>query len=370
MTSVPLAAPGRLLRDEAIAIDAAVSRVVRSGTWILGREVDGFERSFAAFTGATTTVGCANGTDALILALVAIEPSVGAEVLVPSDDSGFAALAATVAGLRPVVYDIDPRTGAPSVDTLGAVCSAATEVLIVTHLHGDLIDLGAIDEWRRSRGLAMIEDCSQAHGLQGPTGHVGTLADLGTFSFYPTKNLGAVGDGGAVVVGAGSSASSLARRLRALRQYGWVERNRVDLPGGRNSRLDEVQAAILRARLPFLDERNRRRLVLLDHWREALAGSDVVDHVGGPGPTVAHHIVVRFSTSEAREEAARHLDRHGVTTAVHYPWLVHEMSGLRVGGPIPEHAVARRDRVLSLPAEPLLDDTEIGRVADALAGLA
>lgn len=369
MPRVPLAAPGRFLPGEAAAIDGAIAAVVGSGTWILGEQVAGFERDLAAFTGAADAVGCANGTDALALALAALEPAPGSEVLVPANDGGFAALAATMAGLRPVAYDVDPHTAAPTVATLELACTSATEAVIVTHLHGELVELGPIDRWRRRRGLGLVEDCAQAHGLHGPTGHVGTTADLGTFSFYPTKNLGAIGDGGAVVVGAGPHAPHLATRLRSLRQYGWAERNRISLTSGRNSRLDELQAAILRARLPFLSERNRRRRVLLDSFREALTASESVERVGGSGPSVSHHIVVTFRTRAARDAAVDHLDGDDISTAVHYPWLVHEMPGLDVCGRPPHNASARRDRILSVPAEPLLRATEIARITDSLARL-
>jgi len=368
MPRSPLVAPGRFLPDEAAAVDAAIARVVSSGSWILGEEVAGFESEFAEYTGATDTIACANGTDALVLALVALAPSRGAEVLVPANDGGYAALAVTAAGLRPIVYDIDARSGAPTVDTLDAARTQSTEAAIITHLHGDLVDLDPIDRWRRRHGLALVEDCAQAHGLRNGTTHAGTIGDLGTFSFYPTKNLGAIGDGGALIVGDGIERELLSQRLRALRQYGWVERNRIELTGGRNSRLDELQAAVLRARLPFLDDRNQRRRDLVERWREATADVASVERISTDGPTVAHQIVATFTTAESRDRAIERLSAEGVTTAVHYPWLVQEMPGIDATESSPV-AADRRSRILSLPAEPLLDGDEIDHVAACLARL-
>jgi len=361
---VPIAAPNRFLPGEHEAVMAAVERVVASPQWVLGEEVEAFEREFAAFIGAQHVVGVGNGTDALVLAMLALDLPAFADVIVVADDGGFGALAASLLGLRPVVADVDSGCGVATVNTLSAACTSATAAVIVTHLHGNLVPLAEIDAWRRQRGLILIEDCAQAHGLRSESGHVGSTGDLATFSFYPTKNLGAIGDAGAVAVPHGPESTDIDERLRRLREYGWGARYRVDFPGGRNSRMDEIQAAVLRARLPFVDERTSRRLMLRDSWQQAIAGVAYVS--GVDSQSVAHHLVINAPTVDSRQRLAEVLGLAGVAVAVHYPWLVHEMPGVgAVAGATPT-AAARRDRMLSVPAEPMLNESEIACVAAAL----
>jgi dTDP-4-amino-4,6-dideoxygalactose transaminase len=244
----------------------------------------------------------------------------------------------------------------PTPVTLAAAGLDGVEALVVTHLHGDAVPLEAVDRWRRERGLALVEDCAQAHGLRVGGRHVGTVGDAATYSFYPTKNLGAVGDGGAVAFADGGRAEA----ARRLRQYGWGERFRVDHPGGRNSRLDTLQAAVLSARLPFLDARNERRRAIANRLRDALGAGRI--H-GDPESTVAHHAVL---VTDARDAVREGLAAAGVGTAVHYPYLVQEMPGLAVRpAPTPE-AAAVRERVLSLPCFPEQTDEEVDRVVAAL----
>ncbi|WP_374457052.1 DegT/DnrJ/EryC1/StrS family aminotransferase [Nocardioides sp.] len=355
---IPSAAPTRLSGDEAAAVRAAVDRVITDGPWILGPEVESFEADFAAYTGLAHTVGVGNGTDALVVAMTALGLAPGAGVLVAADEGGYAATAARLAGLVPVVMDLAPSSTVVDASTAAAAHRPGVEAIVVTHLHGDAVPLAELDAWRRAQGLALVEDCAQAHGLRVGDRHVGSTGDAATFSFYPTKNLGAVGDGGLV----GFSDPAVAERARALRQYGWVdERFRPDLAGGRNTRLDPLQAAVLSARLPHLDERNRRRRELANRWREALAGSAVL--WGDPATTVAHHAVV---VTDDRDGLADHLAAHDIDTAVHYPHLVGEMPGLRAeGGPAPVAASVAR-RILSLPCFPELSEAEADQVGTAL----
>ena len=356
---VPTAAPTRCDGEEASAVREAVDRVLRDGPWILGPEVEAFEEEFARYTGLRHAVGVGNGTDALVVAFTALGLTPGAGVLVSADEGGYAATAARLAGLVPVVMDLD--AGSLTVTASTAELAAArpgVEALVVTHLHGDAVHLEELDAWRRRRGLALVEDCSQAHGLRTGDRHVGARGDAATFSFYPTKNLGAVGDGGLVTFADGD----VARRARALRQYGWVaERFRVDLPHGRNTRLDPLQAAVLAARLPHLDARNARRRAVSSRWRTALAGR--AELWGDPRTTVAHHAVV---VSPARDDLARHLAGRGIDTAVHYPHLVGDMPGLRAEGPATPVAADVARRILSLPCFPELTDEEVHHVESAL----
>jgi dTDP-4-amino-4,6-dideoxygalactose transaminase len=291
-----------------------------------------------------------------VLALTGLDVPAGAEVLVPGHDGGYAATAVRLAGLVPVVADVDAATAAPDVATLDSAASRAPDAcaVIVTHLHGDPADLTSIDPWRRQRGLLLIEDCAQAHGAEHGGRKVGTIGDAGAFSFYPTKNLGAIGDAGAVVFRDPDAAA----RARSLAQYGWGERYRIERARGRNSRLDPLQAAVLRARLPFLDSRNSRRAEVLAGYIRAAPG---LDFLGGTG--VAHHAVVR---TDDRNRLAAHLTRAGIGHDIHYPFAVADMPGAGVtGGPTPE---ARRlaGQVLSLPCTPELRDDERDAVIGAL----
>jgi dTDP-4-amino-4,6-dideoxygalactose transaminase len=346
--TVPFAAPARLAPGEAAAVRAAVDAVLSGDVWVGGDPVGRFETGFASYLGAgdREVVGVGNGTDALALAFGALGLRPGDGVLVRDDEGGYAATAAAQLGLRVRVMDV----GAVPVDATGLAA------VVVTHLHGDAVELAGLDAWRRAHGLLLVEDCAQAHGLRVGGTHVGLAGDAATFSFYPTKNLGAVGDAGAVLL-----PPEPAGRVRSLREYGWGERYRVDHPGGRNSRLDTLQAAVLSARLPFLDDRNARRRAIADRYREHL------DLLGDPATTVAHHAVALLPDRAARDSLRDRLGGLGIMTAVHYPWLVSEMPGLDVeGGPSPV-AASRRDRMLSLPCFPEMTETEVDAVCGAIA---
>jgi dTDP-3-amino-2,3,6-trideoxy-4-keto-D-glucose/dTDP-3-amino-3,4,6-trideoxy-alpha-D-glucose/dTDP-2,6-dideoxy-D-kanosamine transaminase len=360
--TVPAAAPTRLAAPEAVAVSEAMERVVRDGPWILGPEVSRFEADWGAYADLRHAVGVGNGTDALAVAFAALGLAPGAGVLLAANEGGYAATAARMVGLVPVAMDVDPATMAPTVATAQAAHEAGVEALVVTHLHGDAVDVEPLDAWRRTHGLALVEDCAQAHGLRVRGGeHVGARADAATYSFYPTKNLGAVGDAGLV----GFTDDAVAARARSLRQYGWGERFRADLAGGRNTRLDPLQAAVLSARLPFLDDRNLRRRAIAATYAEALGSAARLhgDRVAG----VAHHAVV---VSERRDELAAHLGAAGIGTAVHYPHLVGEMPGLAARGATAHVAGRLREEILSLPCFPELTDPEVASVFASLSAWA
>lgn len=347
--TVPSATPTRLSAEERAAVDAAVRRVLADGPWIGGQEVDAFEVEFGAAVGVTDVVGCANGTDALVLALTALDLPPGSRILVPGHDGGYGATAARLAGHLPVPVDVDPATGDPSLATVQAAGDGLA--LIVAHLHGDLVDLSAIDDWRRSRGMALIEDCAQAAGASG----AGAVGDAAAFSFYPTKNLAAAGDAGAVAF----RDPAAALRARRLAQYGWGERYRIEVPGGRNSRLDPLQAAVLRARLPFLDDRNARRRAVRARYADAAADLAFLGSEHG----VAHHAVVR---DPRRDQLATHLQQGGVSTAIHYPFAVADMPGLALDADATPGARRLASEVLSVPCTPELTDDEVDTVVAGL----
>lgn len=332
--------------------------MLAGSVWVGGEPVAGFERAFGAYLGLDSgreVVGVGNGTDALALAFAALGLRPGSKILVSNDEGGYAATAAAQLGLGIRVMDLDPDLGVPTARTAAAADDPSLAAVVITHLHGDAVPLDDLDAWRRDRGLLLIEDCAQAHGLRSGGAHVGLVGEAATFSFYPTKNLGAAGDAGAVVVD-----PETAERTRALREYGWGERYRVEVVGGRNSRLDSLQAAILTARLPFLDQRNSRRREIANRYRSLLRLH------GDPATTVAHHAVATLPDHSARESLREVLGQRGIMSAIHYPFLVSEMPGLQVsGGPTPVAAI-RRDRILSLPCFPEMSEVEIETVEAAL----
>jgi dTDP-4-amino-4,6-dideoxygalactose transaminase len=369
MITVPLATPTRMSADEKSCVERAVTRVLESSRWILGEEVAGFEKEFARYVDAVEAVGVGNGTDALTLAFLALEIPAGSDILVCETDGGYSAVAARAAGLNPVPMDVDTETLSPSVETAMRVMTEGTRAIVVTHLHGNALDLTAFDAWRKQAKLFLIEDCSQAHGLRVNGKHVGTTGDVATFSFYPTKNLGAVGDAGAIVF-SDSSPFGAAARARELREYGWRERYRPALPGGRNTRMDEIQAAVLRERLPFLDARNAARRLVWQRYGETLTASGRATLLGTGGASVAHHAVVMTRSYADREALAEHLTGSGIETGIHYPWLVSEMfSDQRPSitrGSEQTASSLKRDRMLSIPCSPELAEVEIARVDQGL----
>lgn len=359
---VPLADPLRLDPAEAEAVRAAVADVLESGPLILGPHVERFERSFADYLAgdgsAPEVVGVGNGSDALAIVLAALSLPAGAQVLVAVNDGGFAAGAARSAGLVPVAVEADEVTQLVDLDLLQEAWTPEVRAIVVTHLHGQPVDLTTIRAWCRERELLLVEDASQAHGATVADGRVGTLGDAAAFSFYPTKNLGALGDAGAAVF----AEDALAQRARGLRQYGWGERFRVELSGGRNSRLDALQAAVLSARLPYLDANNERRRAIVGRYRAALAGSGAVVLGDSPG-AVAHHAVV---VHPDRDRLVGVLGARGITTTVHYPWLVTEMAGLGMAAALTPRAARGRSAKVSLPCFATLTAPEVDRVVGAL----
>jgi dTDP-4-amino-4,6-dideoxygalactose transaminase len=354
---VPAAAPERLSRDESEAVRAAIAQVVSDGPWIGGPVLERFESEYARASGSAHVVGVANGTDALMLAMLALDLPAGSDVLVAANEGGYAAAAARAIGLRPVVTDVGESMsiGVPEAE---AALTPETAAIVVTHLHGEAAPLSDLDGWRRRHGLALIEDCAQAHGARSGGRPVGTTGDAAAYSFYPTKNLGAIGDAGAVA----TDDPARAERVRRLRQYGWDDRRRITIPGGRNSRMDPLQAAVLAARLPWLESRNERRRLIANRYRQAVAGSAIRIH-GDERETVAHHAV---ALTERRDDLAAFLGERGIAVAVHYPYLLGDMPGLLLEPRAVPVAERFRDTMLSLPCFPELNDDEVDRVVSAL----
>lgn len=347
------------LADE---IAEAVQRVLESGWYILGPEVEAFETEFAEYHGVAHCVAVANGTDAIELALRAggIEP--GDEVITVAHTAVATVCAVERAGATPVLVDIDPQTYTMDPTAAAAAITPRTKALLPVHLYGHPADVGALKELADRHGLLLVEDCAQAHGAQVGDRPVGTIGKLGAFSFYPTKNLGAYGDGGAVITHDGQ----LAERLRRLRNYGQAARYH-HLSRGVNSRLDEMQAALLRVKLAHLDEHNHQRRHLAQCYGRTLA--DLVLPVEKTGyKHVFHLYVVRHHSRDRLQQGLR---ARGIGTLIHYPIPIHRQPGYADLGygygslPVTERIA---DEIVSLPLYPGLTEHHIEEVAGAVAG--
>ncbi len=329
-------------------IREAIERVLRSGWYILATECEGFEQEFARFCGARHAIGVANGLDALTLSLRALDIGPGDEVLVPSNTFVATWLAVSHVGATPVPVEPLEATFNMDPSRIEAAITARTRAIIPVHLYGQPADLDPILEIARRRGLRVIEDAAQAHGARYRGRRIGAHGDAVCWSFYPGKNLGALGDGGAVT----TDDDAVAARLRVLRNYGSkVKYHHEEL--GVNSRLDEIQAAILRVKLPALEAGNRHRAAIAQAYEQGLAGTglrlpQVPDHV----EPVWHLYVVRHPQ---RDELARRLSAAGVGTVIHYPVSPHLQPAYaslgHARGSLPLAEVLQSE-VLSLPIGP------------------
>lgn len=343
-------------------LDEAALRVLHSERVLLGPELAAFEDEWAATVGAAHAVGVGNGLDALALGLRALDVGAGDEVLVPSHTFIATWLAVAQVGAVPVPVDVSPRTGLWEADAVKEAIGPRTRVLVPVHLYGHPVDLDPLLELAREHGLAVLDDAAQAHGARLRGRPVGGLAHLTAWSFYPGKNLGALGDAGAVT----TSDPRLAERLRSLRNYGSTEKY-VHEEIGWNSRLDELQAALLRVKLPGLARHNARRAEIARRYAEALADTGLGLPAGADwADPVWHLYVVRTSH---RDELRRHLAGEGVETGIHYPVPPHRQpvfAGTPLGGAhLPGADVLARE-VLSLPIGPMLSESDQDRVIDAV----
>lgn len=348
-------------------LDAAAQRALASGWYILGRECRAFEEEFAAYCGAVDCAGVNSGTDALSLALRACDIGPGDEVITVSHTAVATVAAIRNAGATPVLADIDPATFTLDVQDAAARVTPRTRAIIPVHLYGQAATMDEVLNLAQVHGLRVIEDCAQAHGAAYHGQIVGTLGDLGCFSFYPTKNLGALGDGGAVV----SRDAELIERVRRLREYGWTPAERyVSQIEGTNSRLDEVQAALLRVKLPLLDEWNERRRALAERYDQLLPPVLIRPTEGTGNYHVYHLYVVRIppEAGMSRDALRDALAEQGIATAIHYPVPVHRQPAYAslfgdLALPVTETIAAQ---ILSLPLHPLLETRDIQRAAEAL----
>jgi dTDP-4-amino-4,6-dideoxygalactose transaminase len=348
-------APG----PDAPAVRAAIDRVIARGWFILGPEVEAFETAFAAASGARHAVGVGTGTDAIALTLRALGIGPGDEVVTSPLSAAFSALAIRMAGATPVFADIDPRRLTIDPAAVEAAITPRTAAILPVHLYGQSADMPALTAVAERHHLAIVEDACQAHLGTSAGRPVGTFGAAGAFSFYPTKNLGALGDGGAVI----TNDASLAGRLRRLRNGGQADRyHHVEF--GVNSRLDELQAAVLGARLPLVPARTARRRTLAARYRAALADAPV--HV--PPECDAGHVYHLFVVRTVdRASFQAHLSAKGIGTLVHYPVPIGRQAAFAALAappcPVADRACAE---VCSLPLYPGLADADLDDVAEAV----
>ena len=354
---IPFGSPAP--REDAAGIRAAIDRVVGSGWFVLGPEVAAFETEFAAACGAAHAVGVGTGTDAIALILRGLGIGPGDEVITTPLSAAYTALAVMMAGARPIFADIDSERLTLDPAAVESAVTSRTRAILPVHLYGQPADMDALASIASKHGLALVEDACQAHLGTAAGRPLGTLGVAGAFSFYPTKNLGALGDGGAIV----TNDAALCARLKRLRNGGQSDRyHHVEF--GINSRLDEMQAAILRARLPYLPDWTARRRALAAAYRSALVDAPVsVLREFDPGH-VYHLFVVRTAQ---RERLQQHLASDGIETLVHYPVPIPGQPALASQHPADCRAANRAcDEVLSLPLHPGLATSDIATVATSL----
>ncbi|HEX2780673.1 MAG TPA: DegT/DnrJ/EryC1/StrS family aminotransferase [Gemmatimonadaceae bacterium] len=354
-----LRAPYLELRAE---IDAAMLRVADSGWFLLGEELKAFEREFAACVGTKHCIGVANGLDALHLSLLAFGIGRGHEVIVPSNTYIATWLAVSMTGAMPVAVEPDPATFNLDPSRLEAAITTRTRAVIPVHLYGLPADMDPLVEIAKRHGLAVLEDAAQAHGARYHGRAAGALGTAAAWSFYPGKNLGAFGDGGAVT----TDDDAVADRIRVLRNYG-SRTKYVNEVQGVNSRLDEIQAAILRAKLERLDEWNARRARIAECYTRGLADLPLVLPEIPPGLQTAWHLYVVRAPD--RDALRRHLANEGVDALIHYPTPPHRQQAYAGLGIAPDAfpiANAIHDEVLSLPMGPHMTDDQAERVVEAV----
>lgn len=356
-----LALVNAALQDE---LEVAWKQVNGHGRFVGGPDVARFEEEFAAYCGTAGAVGVANGTDALELVLAGLGIGRGDEVIVPANTFVATAEAVCAVGARPVFVDVRPDTLLIDPEAVAAAAGPRTAAVVAVHLFGQMVDVDRLGQFVRRHGLALVEDAAQAHGARSRGHRAGGAGIAAAFSFYPGKNLGALGDGGAVT----SDDAQLLARVRRLADHGrsTADRHRHDLRG-RNSRLDALQAALLSVKLPHLDAGNRHRRTMMGEYRRALPPS-VVPVAEAPGAESVHHLAVVQVDDRAAATAA--LDRAGIGWGVHYPVPCHlqpAFSEFRTAAlPVAEAAAGR---ILSLPMSPVLTVRQVHEVARALEGV-
>jgi dTDP-4-amino-4,6-dideoxygalactose transaminase len=361
--AIPLADPAADNADEREAILSAVSQVVARGSYILGPEVTRFEARMAERLRVPGAVGVGSGTDALVLAMLAVEIGHGDEVVTVSHTAGPTVAAIRILGATPVLVEVAQDTYCIDPTNLEQAIGPRTKAIIAVHLYGHPADMDAVCEIAHRHNLAVVEDCAQAQDAAIDGRPVGSIGTMGCFSFYPTKNLGAIGDGGLV----SSRVPGLAERVRRLRTYGWTKAQYAEIVDGRCSRLDELQAAILNVKLEKLTAAIERRCTLAHRYSEAFRDLPLVCPRERPGCRHAYHLYV--IRCDRRDDLARHLNGIGISTGLHYPYPVHAQPAfcdvVRLAEPLKATELLARE-ILTLPLFPGMKSDQQERVIDAV----
>lgn len=355
-----------LLRHNQTVMDGlsvAATKVLANGWYVLGNQVKEFEREFASYCQTEHCVSVANGTDALELSLRALNVGQGDKVITVANAGAYSTTAILAVGAMPVYVDVDDETMLLSIEHFRRLINSETKAVIVTHLYGQAAPVDEILFLAAEYGVPVIEDCAQAHGAMLNGRRVGSFGTLGCFSFYPTKNLGALGDGGAIT----TNDTALAKRVQMLRQYGWQSKYEIALVGGRNSRLDELQAATLRIKLPYLDNWNQRRVEISQLYLAGIRHSLITLPSIVASKYVGHLFVVRAQKRDALRE---HLKQHQIMSEVHYP--IPDYRQPAFAALFPGLALPVTDRacgeILTLPCFPEMSDAEVQFVIEAVNG--
>lgn len=346
--------------NEGVDLFAAAKRVVDSHWYVLGAEVNSFESEFAQYIGTTHCAGVANGTDALELALRAVGVEAGDTVVTVANAGFYTSTALLAIGAIPQFVDVDPHTYNMAPHALEQALVRRPKAVVVTHLYGRMAPVTELCELANAAGVPLIEDCAQAHGAALQGHRAGSFGHLGCFSFYPTKNLGAVGDGGAIV----TQDPELDARIRQLRQYGWAGKYQVELAGGRNSRLDEMQAAILRTKLPQLDTWNEQRRTIAKRYDSAFGDLPLKR----PGPAAGDDVAHLYVACTPRRDALRtFLAERNIATEIHYPVPDHHQKVLaHFDMPSLPATELLAQQIVTLPCFPGLPDEAVERVISAV----
>jgi aminotransferase EvaB len=342
----------------------AIAQVLKSGYWIQGAEHAAFERGFAEFLGVDYLISVASGTDALEIALRSVGCKRGSRVVTVANAGGYTSIAAASIGCEVIYCDVDSDRLLMDPDALLPLLSKEISAVVVTHLYGNVAPISLIKSMCDQFGISVIEDCAQATGASEDGNRVGTIGHVGTFSFYPTKNLGAIGDGGALA----TNDPEVGQRMIELRQYGWTSKYKIDIPGGMNSRLDEIQAAVLRVGLPKLDSTNQKRRIILERYSEAIKESDLRLITSFHPGNVAHLAVLEIPEKLGRDRFRNFMNEHGIQTEIHYPILDCDQKGLT--SPFKSSNLERSrhasNSIVSIPLFPELSEEELVQITSAL----
>jgi dTDP-4-amino-4,6-dideoxygalactose transaminase len=355
---IPQSDPKRRFDAVRQDVERAIQRVFDRGLFILGPETEAFEAEFAAFLGVPHAIGVSSGTDAVALALTAAGLQKGDEVITVSMTAVATAIAIEEAGGVPRFVDVNPATRCMDPDTLAAAIGPRTAAVVPVHLHGFPAPMDSILAVARRHGLLVVEDCAQAHGATYRNRPVGSFGHAAAFSFYPTKNLGAAGDAGAVVTGD----AAIAERVRRARMYGW-DGQRVTVGAGSNRRLDEVQAAVLRVLLPGLESSNAERRSLAAHYRNRLRSLELELPPDDDG-AVYHQFAIAVT---GRAALQAFMASRGVQTGVHYPVAVHQQPRFAAATPALPFTESLAERLLSLPIQPEIARDHVPEICRVLA---